>query len=311
MKGPMSLAKKAALGFLSFLLFVSLAGFGLAFTINRTVINPNFIVSRLDTLDASSLMAELLKEQVPEEVMAMVPMELIDEVLDDVLTELEPWLKEQIAGAVYTVYDYLWGRSRSLSLVLDVEPVKEDVKDELRQALLASPPAGLEMIPPTELGRLFDEFYVQVSGEIPSTLEINESTLNELSPDVMPALIQARRYVGYFRVAYWALVAATALFIMGIILLDRRVRGATRWIGIPCLISGIVSYVGTFFIKNFVEGLITGVNLPVPLGSWLVQLVSDSLAPMRVYGIVLMAVGVALLIVSFVYRRRQYDYLPE
>ena len=307
----MSLARKVALGFLSFLLFVSLSGFVLAFTINRTVLNPDFVVSRLDTLDVSSLAAEVLKEQVPEEIMAMVPSELIDEVLDDVLTGLEPWLKEQIGDVVDTVYDYLLGRSQSLSLVVDLEPVKEDVRDELRQSLLTSPPAGLEMIPPAELGRLFDEFYAQISGEIPSTLEINESTLNELSPDIMPALIQARRYVGYFRVAYWALVVATALFIMGIILLDRRVRGATRWLGIPCLISGIVTYVGTFFIRDFAEGLITQLELPAALANWPAQLVSEALAPMRVCGIILMAVGAALLIVSFVYKRHHYDYLPE
>jgi hypothetical protein len=307
----MSLARKVALGFLSFLLFVSLSGFVLAFTINRTVLNPDFIVSRLDTLDVSLLAAEVLKEQVPEEVMAMVSAELIDEVLDDVLTELEPWLKEQIGGVVDTVYDYLWGRSQSLSLVVDMEPVKEDVRDKLRQALLTSPPAGLEMIPPAELGRLFDDFYAQVSGEIPSTLEINESTLNELSPDIMPALIQARRYVGYFQVAYWALVVAMALLIMGIILLDRRVRGATHWIGVPCLISGIVTYVGTFFIRDFAGELMAQIDLPASLGNWQAQLVSEALAPIRVHGIVLMAVGVALLIVSFVYKRRQYDYLPE
>lgn len=307
----MSLARKVALGFLSFLLFVSLSGFVLAFTINRTVLNPDFVVSRLDTLEVSSLAAEVLKEQIPEEIMAMVPAELIDEVLDDVLIKLEPWLKEQIGGVVDTVYDYLLGRSQSLSLMVDLEPVKEDVRDELRQSLLTSPPAGLEMIPPAELGRLFDEFYAQISGEIPSTLEINESTLNELSPDIMPALIQARRYVGYFRVAYWALVVATALFIMGIILLDRRVRGATRWIGIPCLISGIVTYVATFFIRDFAEGLITQLNLPAALAGWQAQLVSEALSPMRIYGIILIAVGVALLIVSFVYKRHHYDYLPE
>ena len=307
----MSLARKVALGFLSFLLFVSLAGFGLAFTVSRTVFNPDFTVSRLDRLDVASLAAEVMKEQVPEEVMSMLPAEFVDEVLDEVLTELEPWLKEQIGGVVYTVYDYLRGRSQSLSLVVDVGPVKEDVETKLRQALLTSPPAEFEMIPPAELGRLFDEFYAQIAGDIPSTLEINESTLNELSPDIMPALIQARRYVGYFQVAYWALVVATALLIMGIILLDRRVRGATRWIGIPCLISGIVTFVGTFLIRNFTGGLITQLNLPAPLGSWLGQLVGDSLAPMRVYGIVLMAVGVALLIVSFVYKRHSYEYLPD
>jgi hypothetical protein len=307
----MSLARKVALGFLSFLLFVSLSGLVLAITINRTVLNPDFTVSRLDSLDVASLAAEVMKEQVPQEVMAMVPPELIDEVLDEVLTELEPWLKEQIGGVVDTVYDYLLGRSQSLSLVVDVALVKEEVRDKLRQALLASPPAGLEMIPPAELGSLFDEFYAQISGEIPSTLEINESTLNELSPDIMPALIQARRYVAYFQVAYWALVAATALLIMGIILLDRRLRSATRWIGIPCLVSGIVTYVGTFLIRHFTGGLIMQLNLPVPLGDWFSQLVSDSLAPMRVCGIVLMAVGVALLIVSFVYKRHSCDYLPD
>ncbi len=307
----MSLARRAAIGFLSFLLFVSLSGFGLAFTVSRTVLNPDFVVSRLDTLDVSSLAAEVMTEQVPEEVMAMVPSELMDEVLDDVLTDLEPWLREQVSEAVYTGYNYLLGRSQSLTLVVDVGSVKDEVRDKLRQALLASPPSGLEMIPPAELGRLFDEFYEQVSGQIPSTLEINESALNELSPDIMPALIQARRYIGYFQVIYWALVASTALFIMGIILLDRRVRGATRWIGIPCLISGIVSYVGTFIIRNFAEVMMVPVDLPASLQAWWPQFLSDSLAPMRGYGIVLMAVGVALLIVSLVYKRRRYDYLPE
>jgi hypothetical protein len=303
----MSLARKAAIGFLSFLLFVSLSGFGLAFTFSRTVLNPDFIVSRLDSLDVSSLVDELMRDQVPQEVMAVVPEEFIDEVLDDVFTDLEPWLREQVSQAVYTAYDYLLGRSQSLSLVIDVASVKEEVRDKLRQALLTSPPAGLEMIPPAQLERLFDDFYEQVAGQIPSTLEINESTLNEMDSSIMPALAQARRYIGYFQAIYWALVIATALFIMGIILLNRWVRGATRWIGIPCLISGIVTYVATFVIKHFASAALAGIDLPLELQSWLPRLLDDSLAPLRTYGIVLMVVGVALLIVSFVYKRGQHE----
>jgi hypothetical protein len=303
----MSLARKAAIGFLSFLLFVSLSGFGLAFTFSRTVLNPDFIVSRLDSLDVSSLVDELMRDQVPQEVMAVVPEEFIDEVLDDVFTDLEPWLREQVSQAVYTAYDYLLGRSQSLSLVIDVASVKEEVRDKLRQALLTSPPAGLEMIPPAQLERLFDDFYEQVAGQIPSTLEINESTLNEMDSSIMPALAQARRYIGYFQAIYWALVIATALFIMGIILLNRWVRWATRWIGIPCLISGIVTYVATFVIKHFASAALAGIDLPLELQSWLPRLLDDSLAPLRTYGIVLMVVGVALLIVSFVYKRGQHE----
>jgi len=307
----MTLARRAAIGFLSFLLFVSLSGFGLAFTINQTALNPDFLVSRLNTLDVSSLAEEVMREQVPEEVVSIVPAELIDGVLDDVITELEPWLREQMSAAIYTGYDYLLGRSENLSLVIDLEPVKARMRDELWQALLASPPSVFEMIPPAQLERLFNEFYELVSGQIPSTFEVNESTLNELSPDIMPVLTQVRRYIGYLQTIYWALIASTALLIMGIILLNRRVRGATRWIGIPCLISGIVSYAGTFIISHFVRGLMAQIELPSQLQAWLPQLFNDSLAPLQIYGIVLMAVGTALLIVSFVYRRHHREYLPE
>ena len=307
----MTLARRAAIGFLSFLLFVSLVGFGLAFTINQTALNPDFLVSRLDTLDVSSLAEEVMREQVPEEVVSIVPAELIDGVLDDVITELEPWLREQMSAVIYTGYDYLLGRSENLSLVIDLEPVKERMRDELWQALLASPPSGFEMIPPAQLERLFNEFYELVSGQIPSTFEVSESTLNELSPDIMPVLTQVRRYIGYFQTIYWVLIASTALLIMGIILLNRRVRRATRWIGIPCLISGIVSYAGTFIISHFVRGLMAQSELPSQLQAWLPQLLNDSLAPLQIYGIVLMAVGTALLIVSFVYRRHRREYLPE
>jgi len=307
----MSLVRRAAIGFLSFLLFVSLSGFGLAFTANRTVFNPDFVVSRLDRLEVSPLVGEMLKEQVPEEVMSVLPAGLIDGVLDDVLTELEPWLREQLAEAVYAGYDYVLGRSDELSLVIDVEPVKAAVKDRLLPVLLAEPPPGLDMLPPAELERLFNQFYEQVSGQIPSTLEIDEGMINEMDPGIMPALAQARRYTGYFQIAYWALIISTALFIMGIILLDRRVRGATRWLGIPCLISGIVSYGGTFFLSNFAAGLVAQLELPVQLQDWLPQLINDSLDPMRIYGVVLMVAGTALLIVSVAYRRRGYEYSLE
>jgi len=88
------LVKRAAIGFLSFLLFLSLSVFGLAFAMNRTVLNPDFVISELDRLDVSSLAEEVLREQIPEEVRAIVPSELIDRVLGDIVTELEPWVEE-------------------------------------------------------------------------------------------------------------------------------------------------------------------------------------------------------------------------
>ena len=304
----MGLARRATRVFLSFLLFLSLFVLGFAFTMSRTALNPDFLISALDRLDLLSLAEEVLREQIPEEVRSLLPEEFIDEALDDATTDLEPWLRGQASAAIYTGYDYLLGRTENLSLIVDMEPAKEIVRDSVWQAFLASPPLGLEMLPPAELESLFNEFYQQFSEQIPSTIEINESMISEISPDIMPVLEQARRYIGYLQIAYWVLITSTALLIMGIILLDRRVRGATRWLGIPCLICGVLSYVGTFVARHFAGILMTQIDLPLQLQAWLPQLLNDSLAPMQIYGIVLMAVGVALLVVSFVYRRHQAEF---
>ena len=301
----MSMAKRALIGFLSFLLFLSLSGFGLAFAANRTVLNPDFVVSQLERLDVTSLSKELLREQVPPEVTSIVPPQFIEELLDDVVTDLEPWIREQAGVAVYAGYDYLLGRSEELLVVIDLEPAKAILRDSLWQSFAESPPLGLDILSPAELESLFDELYDDISRQMPATLEINEGMINTISLEIMPLLEQARRYIGYLQIAYGVLIGATAALVAGIILLNRRVKGATLWLGIPCLICGIFVYVSTFVIKRLAGLLMAQLSLPVQLQDWLPQFLTDSLAPLEVYGIVLMAVGTALLIVSVVYRRGQ------
>jgi len=301
----MSMAKRALIGFLSFLLFLSLSGFGLAFAANRTVLNPDFVVSQLERLDVTSLSKELLREQVPPEVTSIVPPQFIEELLDDVVTDLEPWIREQAGVAVYAGYDYLLGRSEELLVVIDLEPAKAILRDSLWQSFAESPPLGLDILSPAELESLFDELYDDISRQMPATLEINEGMINTISLEIMPLLEQARRYIGYLQIAYGVLIGATAALVTGIILLNRRVKGATLWLGIPCLICGIFVYVSTFVIKRLAGLLMAQLSLPVQLQDWLPQFLTDSLAPLEVYGIVLMAVGTALLIVSVVYRRGQ------
>jgi hypothetical protein len=299
------MAKRVLIGFLSFLLFLSLSGFGLAFAANRTVLNPDFVVSQLDRLDVASLSKELLREQVPPEVTSIVPPQFIEELLDDVVTDLEPWIREQAGVAVYAGYDYLLGRSEELLVVIDLEPAKAILRDSLWQSFAESPPLGLDILSPAGLERLFDEFYDDISRQMPATLEINEGMINTISPEIMPLLEQARRYIGYLQIAYGVLIGATAALVAGIILLNRRVKGATLWLGIPCLICGIFAYVSTFVIKRLAGLWMAQLGLPVQLQDWLPQFLTDSLAPLEVYGIVLMAVGAALLIVSVAYRRGQ------
>jgi len=303
-----SLVKRAAIAFVSFLLFVSLSGFGLVFTLDRTVLAPDFVVGELESLDVAPLAEEILRAQVPVEILSFVPAEFIDEVLANLVVDLEPWAREQAQEAVYAAYDYLLGKTENLSLLIDFETVKGQARDTIWRVFVASPPPGLDFIPEAQLEPLFDQVYDNFSGQIPDTLEINESFINEMDPEIMSALAQARRYIGYLRMAYWAFIAGMALTIMGIILLTRRVRGATRWIGVPCLISGIVTYVGTFIIRHFADQIMEQLILPAPLQVWLPRFLEHGLVPMQIYGIVFMIVGTALLIVSVVYRRGEPEY---
>jgi len=292
----MGLAKRAAIGFLSFLLFLSLSAFGLGFTANRTVLNPDFVISQLDRLDVPSLAEGMLIERIPEE------MGFMAEYLDDVVADLGPWIRDQASIAVYAGYDYLLGKSESLSLVIDMEPMKESLRDSAWQAFLESPPPELSGIPSAEVERYFNEFYREFSEQIPPTIEINESMI---SPEIMARLEQARRYIGYLQLAYRISIGAMIAIIVGLVFLHRRVKGATRSIGIPCLTCGISIYVSTVVIKYFAGMQMIQIGLPAQLQAWLPQLLNDSLAPMQMFGIGLMAAGTALLIVSVVYKRRQ------
>ena len=300
----MGLAKRAAIAFLSFLLFLSLSVLGLAFAVNRTVLNPNFVISQLDRLDVPSLAGEMLIEQIPEEI-RFVADYFVADYLDDVITDLEPWINEQVNTAVYASYDYLLGRSQSLRLVIDMEPMKESLRDSLWQAFLESPPPELQGIPPALAEPYFNQFYQEFSEQIPSTIEINEDMIGA---EAMGTLEQVRHYIGYLQIAYRVAIGATIAIIVGLVFLHRRVKGATRSIGIPCLICGIVTYVGTVVIKNLVGAQLAPVNLPAQLRVWLPQFLNNSLAPLQMFGIGLMVAGTALLIVSFVYKRRPSAY---
>ncbi len=74
--------------------------------------------------------------------------EYLDEHLDDVIIELEPWIKEQISVAADPIVDYLLGESQSLNIVISTEPVIDSLRNTLLQALLESPPPDLAGLPP-------------------------------------------------------------------------------------------------------------------------------------------------------------------
>jgi len=108
----MKILKGLAIGLLSFLLFLSLSIFGIAFLLNQTILNPNFVTSQLDKLDVAALVEEIISEQEDEEAFS----EELETALVNTITKLEAPVKEQLGVAIGETYDYLLGRKETPDL---------------------------------------------------------------------------------------------------------------------------------------------------------------------------------------------------
>jgi hypothetical protein len=300
----MKFLKGLGLTVLGFLLFLSLSSFGLMFTINQTILNPDFTASQIDRLDTASLAGDIVRDQILSQ--ATIPPtppleELIMGAVDETITDLEPWFQQQTREITNAFYDYLEGRSQDLRVVIPLEAVKEHLRENISEAI-ASPPPGLDLPPETIEGYL-EPFYEQ----IPSSFEINEAGLGAQN---MAQIDQLRQIVSHFHTIYYALIGFILLLILGIILINHQVRGSTRSLGSTFLSCGIVSYAGVWLANYFIGTQLVLPEVPAYLQSWLPQLITDTLSPLELYSLVLAGVGVVLLIVSFVYRRKaNTDYV--
>jgi len=294
----MKFLKGLAISLLSFILFLSLGVFGTVYMLNNTFLNPDFVSAQVDKIPVSSLVREMTEEQISGQLPGEA--QFLEEAMYDAIAENEPWIKEQVNAGVYSFYDFLLGKSERLSVVISLEPLKEGLRDSLRQAFMQDIPPELSILPPAQLESYFDEYYRQFSAQIPSEFTVDES---QIPPEVMAQIIQARQYIGYAQTFYYPLIGFMALLVILIILLHRSVKGATRGLGITFLIYGAIEYASIWAAGYFGPTYLPLVKIPSSLQMWLTGFINDLLAPLQTFGIGLMAVGAALIIVSIVYPR--------
>ena len=296
----MNFFKSFGLAILGVFLFLSLSFFGLVFTLDQTFLNPDFTVAQVEKLDIASLAEDIVRDQVISQ--ATIPITLpidifIAGAVNETITDLEPWLKQQARDVTYSIYDYLEGRSQNLSVVIPLEAVKERLKINISEAVITSPPPGLTDMPPATIERYLEPFY----DRIPSSFEIDEDWLG---PSTMAQIEQLRLLASHFNVIYYALIGFILFLILMTILLHHSVRGSTRALGATFFSCGVFSYGGVWLTKYAIGAQSAIPQVPVYLQSWLPQLMNDILSPMELYSFGLAGVGVVLLIVSFVYRRQ-------
>lgn len=299
----------------------------LVHTLRSTILTSDFFVTLLEGLDISALLPESLGEQRVEE----LPEELsyLSEYVDDAIAALEPTIREEVKVAADPVLDYLLGERESLSIVISLEPVIESLEDSLREAFLKSPPPDYADLSPSELNQLFDLHFAELTGNMPSTIELTEALFPpELTAQITDALVeaengleqarqaiaeaiadaearleQAREYVSWFQLGYYILIGLLALLVLAIILINHEVKGATRGLGITCLTYGAIEALGLFLTKNLATTQLAGIEIPSVFQGLMVQFLNDFLAPLQMLSIGLAVAGAVLIVASFVYPR--------
>ncbi len=290
----------------------------LAVTLSDTVLSSDFVASIADELDIASLAGGILREQIAE----AIPPELsyltvyVNPAIDSAVIDLEPWLKEQINIAADPITDYLLGNSPSLNVVVSLEPVRDRLKDSLKEAFLASPPPQLANLSPSQLEQHFSTYFAEFTREMLPDLNINESSLGTAVPAQLAetlaaaekGLEQAKQYAGYVRLGYNFLVGFILMLILGIVLICRQVGNTTRSIGIIFLTYGIIEFAGVFIIRHIARTQFVSLpDIPVQLQSLLQQFLIDFLAPLQWFSLGILITGAILIVVSLFYRSSKAD----
>lgn len=283
----------------------------LALTLRSTILKTDFFTAIIDKLDITSMVNEILRQQLGS---AQIPPEIqryVDVSLDKVVADMKPVVIQQLKAAGDPVLDYLVGKRESFSVTIDSGQVKTSLRNAIHDAVFASPPPEFALLPPQMRESLFNQLFDGLAAGIPPSFEINQSMF---SPDFKTGivdgltkaengLVQARQYVGYFQLGYTLLIALILLSIAGIILIHRQVRGAARSLGAISLSYGAFEYAGVLIGRYFASKQLPSAlaELPLSLQTWVTNLSDRLLSPLGTFSLTALIVGVILFIISFVY----------
>jgi len=150
---------------LSFLLFVSLSIFSLAFLIQSTILNPDFVSDQVDRIDLSELTHDFTEENIVGEIPGEA--RFLQDAVYDVINDQEPWFKEQFHNVIYAGYDFLLGKSDTLEISIRLESLKESLRESLWEALNEQISTWLPDIVRSELRPYIEEHLEEYTRQIP------------------------------------------------------------------------------------------------------------------------------------------------
>jgi hypothetical protein len=116
----------------SFLLFLALGIFSLAYMLHSTVLSADFVNKQVNRIDISSIAHDVAEKQIGNELPAGA--DVLKDVAYDVIAAQQPWIKQQVNNAVDTGYDYFLHKTNTLTITIPLADIKASLSSSLWDA---------------------------------------------------------------------------------------------------------------------------------------------------------------------------------
>lgn len=162
----MTALKGVLTGLCTFLLSISLVIFGILLTLNCTVLSPDYVSGRVDNADITEIITEVAEENIVDEIPEDIA--FFEDVVYDVISDHEPWIREQIDLGITAGYDYLHSRTDRLEISIPLDDLKMSVRDSLWLHFMERLPEWLTSPDNEGLKELIYGNIYEFAGTIPS-----------------------------------------------------------------------------------------------------------------------------------------------
>jgi hypothetical protein len=316
--------KNKILGVLNSMLVTSLSLSSLALGLGSTILNPDFVAGEVSKLDITALARELVSEQTIDQLLdtanQILPVQLVArldgikpelasgkvsdltleqqygaESIQATLAEYGPVLRENVQAAVYSFYDFVFGKESDIEVVISLGTLQEGLKRNLDAAVMKSPPPELTQASTEQLQSYADSVYQRQFESVPAELALSLKTSNERAVATFNSLRQIAANIPLFRNL---LLSLNLLLIAGIILVYRDFKSALWTLGIAFFITGAMNIFYVFIGQAVSSQTQALMGLP-SINVWLIQLIADVFASIKQPGLVLFRVGAGMFAVAF------------
>jgi len=298
-------------------------------TLRRTVFSRDFMTATINALDIKSITSDMLGGELNTQLPQGIGLTSAD--ISQITTALEPTVKQGLASSADALADYLIGIRPSFAATVSIESALPAVKSVVKQAFLRQLPPELATATPAQIDQAYETYWPTASAGIPTTFTIDSSTLGTGAPEALNDMVnslqsglqdardgidqatrdmadnldQIRPAVRIAQMVYWGLI-----ILIGVVLIQRSVRGATRDLGITFTSYGVIEFGGVLVLRtiiskpDFIQKMAPG-DTPQSVLDIITPIIMKLTQPLFVFTLACLIIGIALLVVSFTYPRKQ------